>query len=108
MRPVPAYVLAADVMAQAADGVPELPAWANYGLLGLVIIAIVSGRFIVLRRELDRERELLVACRAELAQERADNTALRKDAAERVLPALVRATEVLARNLERRASSDGG
>lgn len=47
----------------------------NYGILGVMFVLVVSGKFVVTRRELDRESKLL-----EAETKRADDAIASKDA----------------------------
>jgi hypothetical protein len=79
---------ASSVLAQATPGVPDqVGQWLQFGVAGAVIIGFLSGK---IRRGADYD------------QLRAENDRLRGVFEERVLPALIRANELIGRLAEER------
>lgn len=76
----------------AADGQPDWANLAQYGVLGLVVLAFIFGRivpgYIYERRVLEHEAE------------KAENRRLEETIKERVIPALVKSTDVMVQVLD--------
>ena len=73
---------------QGSSSLPELPPIAQYGLLGAGFAALASGRFLVPRYVLDRERER--SDRMEIENQRL-NTLIQ----EKAIPAIVEASKAV-------------
>lgn len=76
-------------LAQQAPGLDE--PWnylTNYGILAMVLILIATGKFIVLRRELDAANEAATRARAERDAERQARTDLEQIVRDKYVPAL--------------------
>lgn len=71
--------------AEAANSLPELPTAAQYGILGILVAALASGRFVTPRYVLDRERE-----RADRMEQ--ENVRLNTLIQEKAIPAIVDAS----------------
>jgi hypothetical protein len=71
--------------ATTVSGLPELPTAAQYGILGVLLAALVSGRFVIPRYVLDRERE-----RADRMEQ--ENVRLNALIQEKTIPAIVDAS----------------
>ncbi len=89
-----AVLLAAEA-ASNTTALPELPPAAQYGLLGIGIAALATGKFLIPRYVLDRERE-----RADQAEERADrnekeNQRLNTVIQEKFVPSIVDASNAV-------------
>ena len=78
-------MIVSTVLVLAAESVPELPTAAQYGLLGIMVAALASGRFLVPRYVLDRERE-----RADRMEQ--ENVRLNALIADKAIPAIVDAS----------------
>lgn len=76
----------------AADGQPDWANLAQYGVLGLVVLAFIFGRivpgYIYERRVLEHEAE------------KQENRRLEETIKERVIPALVKSTDVMVQVLD--------
>lgn len=70
--------------AEGGSSLPELPTGAQYGILGILVAALASGKFVVPRYVLDRERE-----RADRLE--AENVRLNNVIQEKAIPAIVQA-----------------
>jgi hypothetical protein len=89
---VSALVLLAQEVAPAGFPVLEL---VNYGVLGLVVLAFVFGKIVpgyIYERRVQESADL-----------RAENERIRTHIDERVMPALVRSTDLLSQYVEREA-----
>lgn len=73
------------IIAATEGGLPELPTGAQYGILGVLVAALASGRFLVPRYVLDRERE-----RADRMEQ--ENVRLNTLIQEKAIPAIVDAS----------------
>lgn len=89
-----AQFFAAEAAAEptAAGDPTSLFSWAQYGVLGLLILAMIFGKIVPGYILQQREKEL--------ADTKAELSALRKNLEETVIPALVRSTDILARMAE--------
>lgn len=77
------------LLGAASPGLPE--PWnflVNYGILGLLVIALGTGKFIVLRRELDASNAIVADMRVERDKERAAYTDLEHLVRDKYVPAL--------------------
>lgn len=74
--------------AEGSSSLPELPTGAQYGILGVLVFALASGKFLVPRYVLDRERER--ADRMEV-----ENVRLNTLIQEKAIPAIVDAANAV-------------
>lgn len=81
-------VAAADAVDQASSSLPELPPMAQYGVLGTLIAALASGRFLVPRYVYDQQKE-----RADKMEQ--ENLRLNTLIADKTIPAIVDAASVV-------------
>lgn len=60
----------------------------GYGPLGVFVVLLVTGKFVSLTREVEREREVAAVERAEKERHQAEAASLRQAMDERIVPAL--------------------
>lgn len=82
----------------AAGDIPQLPPLANYGLIGLLLVMLVTGRYLVPKPTLDRADAQAAALEEQVRQERARSDAIQakldemiQTTVDKFVPALVSA-----------------